>query len=1032
MPTYEINGTDVEFDTEPTPADIDFAASQLGLTAEPEVGFARKAAATAVEIGAPVLGGIAGAPFGPAGVVAGGGLGGAAGRFAAEKIRGEDVTGRELLASGVVGAIPGGAAHRLIGKAGAGLAKRAVVHGAEGAVIGAGADIAQTGIETGELPTIGSVLKSAAGGATIGGALGGTFGKRAVRKAGGAAEEVADEAAAKAVTVNAVDEAVPPPPELPPRGQRQIVLPGESVPPRPGEPATLFDAKGRPIKSNIAPVLETTTSQPLSDTLRDDVMAQAEEAADALRKLSPELQKQRFFRQLGGAIKDGLFDPKGTLEVLQKNGWTMREFFESELEGTLSQFEEGASGAGRLLNRLKQEKARILAVLHEDPETRKIVDDLAVAGSEGNFFSKLWQEFRDLDDVGRASVTGQMATGQRNAVTQAGRLMLEVPKDVVQAAFEKLGFSTTMPAGNPLATLWGIGAASKPRDTEKVLSMLDKLGPEGEIIVRRLFGTSTSETPFIPGSKTGRPIRGLPRAMQRTFREGVRDRRIIRTVLGPVANALTAFNQLQENFFRRGAFQARLMQRAEQKGVKWAAVQENPGLLDPEDFEDALSHSLDISFANQPESEAGRMMLEFARFTQPLSTRFVTFARYVANYGKFFMDFNPAGSLRLLSPGREVEISKAIKAKSRLAHLRKEGTLTPGTEAKLRRVIKQAPKGSADVLAKAVTGTALLGAGTALRLSKHAGEKWYETKGGPVGPDGEPTERNNIVGLAGPFLPWTFLGELVARQIRDTPSPPMSGEDYAQGLAGLRLSPGTKALFDAVSKRQNAGEAIQTVLDRTVSEFIGMFSVPLRTIKDFAAEFGGESERLYLDPREVLEIGDHRTKLLNPTIQNVPGLGKALDRPAAVSAITGRPRAGERTGRRQLTGLTARTPTPIGTALDRLGISEFEVSPRTGNPKLDRELSVRTGALAQAVGNPFVQTQTFQQATPAEQKLLITKLFTGFRRKALDNLRRTNPELAAAKGIEDKFTELEKEVAKERGFDVDELIFQVTKRAPGR
>lgn len=984
-----------------------------------------EAQALTAEIGAPILGGIAGAPLGPAGVVAGSVAGGVAGRAAANQIRGEEQTIRGLAASGVTAAIPGGVAGRVAKRLGTGLAKRAAVFATEGAVLGAAGDVVQTGLETGELPTAQSLVTSTLGGAAIGGTLGAATGRPKAT--------VADEASQKAVDIAASQTGSEPVP-VPPAGQRRIVLPGESVPPAPDEPVTLFGPDGK-VVSEAAPILERRMSVPLSDALRDDVTRQAEEAATALSQLDPDVKKQRFFRQLNKAIRDGIFSPDETLATLDRHGWTMEDFFRSEVEGTFSEFEEGVSGAAKLMNRVKQEKVRIMAVLHADPETRKIMDGMAEAGAQNSGFSRLWQEFRDLDDAGRAAATGQMATMTRNLWTQAGRLLLDVPVDAIKRVLERAGFKTQVPAGNPLATFWGIAAASKPGDTDRLLAMLDRLGPEGEIWAKRIFGTSTSETPFVSGSKTGRPFRGLPATMVRTAKAGFRERRFVKAVLGPVADAAAAPNQLQENFFRRAAYQARLMQSAERRGFTWARIQEEPGLLPTEDWEDALQHSLEVTFAAQPQSKAGKQILSTMRLLQPLSTRFATYPRYMMNAGKFFMDFNPTGTLRLLSKSRADAIDVAISARRQLDHLRASKTLTPDKERQLLKVIEREPReGSADVIAKAVTGSALLGAAVMFRLSSDAGEKWDEIKSGPPGPDGQPSERDNIVGLAGPGLPYFFLGELIARQLRDDPTPrPIEARDFAQGLAGLRLSPGTKALFDAVADRKEAGEAAQDVLDKTVGEFLGMFSVPLRTVKDFMAAYGQDSEALYLDPREVLELGDVKTKLFNPTIQNVPGLGKALDRPASVSAATGKERGSIKTARRQISGLTAREVTPFQAELDRLGISEFDFVPASRSPKIDREMSRRVGALADLAGNSVVRQDWYRRLGPAQQRLVWNELAKDWRKKAVAHLEETNPQLFAARKEMNKWTKLKKEVAKEtKGVDIDEVLFRFIQQAPGR
>lgn len=947
-----------------------------------DISGVREAAATAVEIGAPILGGIAGAGAGPLGAIGGSAAGGVAGRYAAEKIRGRDVTGRELLASGAVAAIPGGAAAKAT-RAGASILKRTLAYAAEGAVIGAGSTAVSAAIEEDRRPTAREVVTGAAAGAATGGLLGAAFGRRV-----GAANKVNDDAS-RATAVVAQAEAGGPPvvgTEPPPPGQRRIILPGETPPPDAGESVVLFGPDGK-VLPNAGPILEKRMSVPLAETLKSDVLKRADEATAALASLSPDVKKQRFFRQLNAAVKDGLFNPEETVAQLHKNGWTMQQFFAEEVAGTFSKFEADVSAAGRVLGTLGLEKKRIMAALAADPETRKLVDDLAVAGGVDNPMWRLWWEVVDLDDVRRAAIIGQLATGHRNAVTQAGRLALEIPVDTLRGTFERFGMGAERPAGNPLATLYGFASSLRPRNTESVLKLLDGIGPEGGILAKKLFGSPISEAAALSqGALTGRPFRGLGRRMRQTRAEGLAERRFIKATLGPVADAATAYSALQENFFRRAALQSRLMQRARQKKLTWKQVQESPGLLSADDFEDALGHALGITFAAEPAGELGKLFLQGVRKTQPFSTQFIAFPRYLANFGKFFLDFNPVGALRLFSPT-----------------IRKE-------------------RGS-KVLSEAIVGTALLGAGTALRMSDRAGEKWYEMKTA----DGD--ERMNMVGLAGPFLPYLFLGELVARRLREEPTPrQMEPQDYLQGIAGLRLSPATTAMFDVYSKRKTLQEGLET----SVGEFVGGFSVPLRTIRDFSAAFGNESDRLYLDPRDVVEMpGDIRTRALNPTIQNIPELGEKLKRPAAVSAVTGEKKKSEKPAQRQLFGATYRIPTDLGAELDRLGLDEFDLVKTTGAPKIDRELARRIGPLAQAVAPIILDLPGYETATPAIQKYIWHKLFLRFAKEAREDLKETNPTIPLAQKLARKFSGGKKDIALEQGVDIEKMARQLVTQAPG-
>lgn len=1025
---------------------------------EPEgPGLLRRGAAFGARVGLPIAGFVGGtiATANPLGGIAGGIAAGGVGEALAEKIEGEELDPRKIAANAVISGIPAGPAARAAVTGAKTVGRRVVLGALEGAGQGALSTAVQTGIEEGRLPT----ATEAAVGTGAGAGLGALFGRLLRPAYGGVADDVDRQAKFKFAGEAAEDAPIPP------HGKRQIVLPDEPSPvpaPEGAEQLRLFTKDGHVTAEAANSVLVERAGVPFYDKLRDDFTASATATVDALGKLPKDVQKQRLFKQLNAAVQGGLFDPAETTVFLRRHGLSMAEFMDRE-------FMRSTTEAGQSLQRLSAIKKKMIAVASQDPDARRVLDMLATAKKEDDgAFTRFWQEIVDLDDVSRATVIGQMATATRNGWTQAARTLLDIPVEGFILGMQKVGLRPVVNGrkGNPLATLWGLSKAARRGNTDEVLDLLEKLGPKGELSARELFGSGLSESPFtqtITGGlvktarrgplqgvrarvfdqpRTGQAFRGLPRRMKETIVKGVQEGRVVKTVLGPVADAATAMNQVQENFFRRAVFQAKLAARTEARGAKWGDVVKNPAKhLTDDDVDFAIRESLEATFAAEPTSKGGKKFLQIMRSAQPISTQLLTFPRYFTNYGKFIMDFNPAGAVKLFGGAPR----KGRRAASELA-AREAGKATAenpfldafrdATKKDLQQFVGEGLDSGTRSIARATVGTAMLGAAWGWRESKFAGEKWFE-----IAPHGRENEKRvNIVGLFGPFLPFAYMGEVMAQLDGGRERRPLEVKDAIQGAAGLRLTPGVKAFMQAAARSEGFYEAAVTAAGET----LGRFTVPLRSIKDFHSAYGDvagveSQEDLYYDPRQVLELGKRRTRLLNPTIQNIPGLGAKLDRPASVSVFTGEELKSEAPVLRQVGGATQRSATRFQIEAERLGFDSFDFIPGKGlpntdaKPKIQRELTRRVGAMAKVVGEKLIDSPEYQKLPRTLKRKFFKRIFQRLAKKAREHLEETNPELAAAAKLSRKFNRDDKEFLQEElGVDINEEVFKLGKAAPGR
>lgn len=160
------------------PDDPDILAALDTVQAGPSL--TERAIPMAMRVGGAIAGGIAGAPAGPAGVMALGAGGAGVGEIAAQDyeirhgLRADPNVTQALVQTGL-GAIPAG---RALGSTVPGII---AARGVQGGVMGGGSTVATQLAETGELPTAGQVAMGTGLGAILGGTFGAVEGRAALR-----------------------------------------------------------------------------------------------------------------------------------------------------------------------------------------------------------------------------------------------------------------------------------------------------------------------------------------------------------------------------------------------------------------------------------------------------------------------------------------------------------------------------------------------------------------------------------------------------------------------------------------------------------------------------------------------------------------------------------------------------------------------------------------------------------------------------------------------------------------------------------
>lgn len=420
------------------------------------------------------------------------------------------------------------------------------------------------------------------------------------------------------------------------------------------------------------------------------------------------------------------------------------------------------------------------------------------------------------------------------------------------------------------------------------------------------------------------------------------------------------FNTMQEGFFRRMAFEGRLGANLKRIGFGLKDVPKMPTQIVKPLIDDAVREALKLTFSGTPENPIALRGLKIFRSFGPLGTATINpFPRFWANAFEFTINHSPFGFTRFLSPAIRNNLFSTDK---RMA---------------------------VNAFSEALTGSLAWSAGWAIRNSKFAGEKWYEIR-----PD--PSKPEKVIDLRS-FTPLTFplfMAEVGADYLRASKHEPIritrkeafEAAVSISRMAGVRavmadLFIGRRAIFGE-SEAEVTLKQIQTI----AGEYLASFGVPLRVLSDVIADL--------FDPNEAISRDRRDNPFKGPIKETIPILRQELPPYQPITRTT--PLVKEKPLLRQMTGIVQKTKTFAERELQRLGIPEFEVSPRTGMPEVDRRISQ---LMAPDIERLFdvVQRLPEKQGLKAlpikEQAIRIRDEITKIRERAFDIFRSENPAL---------------------------------------
>ncbi|KKL10087.1 hypothetical protein LCGC14_2559340, partial [marine sediment metagenome] len=334
--------------------------------------------------------------------------------------------------------------------------------------------------------------------------------------------------------------------------------------------------------------------------------------------------------------------------------------------------------------------------------------------------------------------------------------------------------------------------------------------------------------------------------------------------------------------------------------------------------------------------------------------------RFMMNAWKFQFERSPAGLLKLLSKAERAKVAA----------------------------------GDPTTLTRAAIGGGLFYAAWEIRNDPDlAGEKWYDVK-----------DSNGVRHDARPFAPFAtyLLAAEVVRRLEQGDSM-VELRDFAEGVAASQFRAGagkymleevqkfTSGFLEAATKSDTFEEGLEKATRSTRrfgGEILGGFAQPLTTFRELYADYGeflpGEAGRLAQDESKIRTVSED--PFTGPFKRRIPIVSQSLpEREKPLSGASQRIELAEVGGiplSRQLVGLSGRVLNQVEKESERLGIQFQEISPRTGDPRINRLILREMGPLVEKRMPRLLQSAKFKKASNEKRRLLFTQNLAALRKAA--------------------------------------------------
>ena len=429
------------------------------------------------------------------------------------------------------------------------------------------------------------------------------------------------------------------------------------------------------------------------------------------------------------------------------------------------------------------------------------------------------------------------------------------------------------------------------------------------------------------------------------------------SITGGIVDTLNVLNRSQETFFRRIAFDARLRSNLTRLGIK---MDDLPAIMAAGDktrsavlslVDDAVGHALDMTFASPAETNFGKAIMGMYKAAPILNVLGNPFPRFWLNAMRFNAEFSPLGLAFTKTASKNPEI--VYRGASRM-----------------------------------MTGMGLYSAALAVRASKYAGDKWYEVR---PDPDKEPLRVVDTRNF-NPFASMLFTADMFMRSL-DVSSGKRkelgySAQDITNAVLALRRSDfsGLAFLDNFVFNKKDlleSGDSMSKNLKKTMGGFIGGFGVPARVVRDALSA-------IYSDGQQSTKSVEG-SPILGPLFESIPGLRDML--PDLPSATRAGPQMREEMGRRQFTGISAKTKTQVEHEIDSLGIHVYDFLPKSGVVEADLAIRAKLGPMVELALGEVVNLDGYKSLDAESRKILLLESLRALREDAVKEVRQQRPDL---------------------------------------
>ena len=361
----------------------------------------------------------------------------------------------------------------------------------------------------------------------------------------------------------------------------------------------------------------------------------------------------------------------------------------------------------------------------------------------------------------------------------------------------------------------------------------------------------------------------------------------------------------------------------------------------------AIDDSLYFTYQRSFNNPTARLFTQAIHSVPFVGTSFIPFPRFMMNAMKFTYEYSP---FNMAAYG---ELFGAVTGRGSKEYVQ-----------------------SYEQAAKGMVGMGMLIGATAMRMSEHAGERWYEGK----------LEDGTTIDLRPmfPAAPYLFLGDIIARNLKGDPVlenrkiitdgiQALSGAQFKAGMGLYMLESGVEDLFTGDP------EKIKKMMANFGGNILSTFTIPATVLQDpYNTFIAKDDERIIRDTNSDSMFN----LILNKTLARLPAnnaiseyledtLGKDIYKAPdpLKSANTGENIRRITPLSRQMYGVLQRGErTEFEKELERLKILPSTVYRRTRNPEIDAFYSSVIGRQIQAEIEPYIKSDAYQNIKDRDEK----------------------------------------------------------------